>query len=87
MVSGSKGATRARNSRPARLPRQKEYKKGQCTGEKAQGSLTHEEELTGLEEERQAALEMAQEEDEKAEESSEAAQEVDALVSIQGGMG
>jgi len=53
----------------------------------ALGSLTHEEKLTGLEEARQAALEMAQEEDEKAEESPEAAQEVDALVSIQGGMG
>jgi len=38
-----------------------------------QGSLTHEEELTGLEETRQTALEMAQEEDEKAEESPEAA--------------
>jgi len=37
----------------------------------AQGSLTHETELKSLEEERQAALEMAQEEDEKAKESPE----------------
>jgi len=37
----------------------------------AQGSLTHETELKSLEEKRQTALEMAQEEDEKAKESPE----------------
>ncbi len=56
---------------------QKEYKKEQCTAEARKGSLTDEEELKGLEEARQAALEVAQEEDEKAEESPEAPQEVD----------
>jgi hypothetical protein len=39
--------------------------------QKAQGSLTHETELTSLEEAWKAALEVAQEEDEKAKESSE----------------
>ena len=43
----------------------------------AQGSLTtHEEKLQSLEEERQAALEVAQEEDAQKEEGSEAAEEV-----------
>ena len=55
---------------------QKEYKKEQCTAGARIGSLTDEEELKGLEETRQAALEMAQEEDEKAKESPEAPQEV-----------
>jgi len=55
------------------LPLQKAYKKERCTGRRTQGSLTHEEELKGLEEARQAAMEVAQEEDEKAEESPEAA--------------
>ncbi len=45
-------------------------------GRSAQGSLTDEEELEGLEETRQTALEVAQEEDEKAEESPEAPEEV-----------
>jgi len=40
-------------------------------GQKTQGSLTHETELKSLEEARKAALEVAQEEDEKAEESPE----------------
>ncbi len=49
-------------------------------------SLTDEEELKGLEEARQAALEMAQEEDEKAEESPEAPQEVGLSASDQLGV-
>jgi hypothetical protein len=40
-------------------------------GQNTQGSLTHETELKSLEETREAALEMAQEEDEKPEESPE----------------
>jgi hypothetical protein len=56
-------------------------------GQKAQGSLTHETELTSLEETREAALEMAQEEDAKAEESSEDAQEVDSPVQTTWGYG
>ena len=64
---------------------QKEYKKERCTAERAR-SLTDEEELKGLEETRQAALEMAQEEDEKAEESPEAPQEVGPSASKQLGV-
>ena len=41
-----------------------------------QGSLTNEEKLESLEEARKAALEMAQEKDEKAKEGSEAPEEV-----------
>jgi hypothetical protein len=44
-------------------------------------SLTDEEELTCLEEARQAAMEVAQEEDEETEESSEAEEEVGSLAS------
>ncbi len=56
-------------------------------GQKTQGSLTHETELKSLEEARKAALEMAQEEDEKAEESPEDAQEVDSLMQTTWGYG
>jgi len=44
------------------------------------GSLTHEEKLQSLEEARKAALEVAQEEDEKAKASSEDAKEVGSLI-------
>jgi hypothetical protein len=56
-------------------------------GQKAQGSLTHETELKSLEETREAALEMAQEEDAKAEESPEDAEEVGSLVQTTWGYG
>ena len=57
-------------------------------GHRPNGSLTHEEKLQSLEETRQAALEVAQEEDEKEKEGSEAAEEVDSLMpNTSGGMG
>jgi len=49
-------------------------------GHRPIGSLTHEEKLQSVEEARQAALEVAQEEDEKAKASSEDAQEVGFLI-------
>lgn len=55
--------------------------------QKTQGSLTDEEELTCLEEARQTAMEVAQEEDEETEESSEAEEEVGSRVQTTGGMG
>lgn len=76
MVSGSKGVRDARKSRPARSAHQKTYKRGALYAQKTRGSLTHEEELTCLEEARQTAMEVAQEEDEETEESSEAEEEV-----------
>ena len=48
-------------------------------GRERNRSLTDEEELEGLEEAREAALEVAQEEDEKAKESPEAPEEVGTL--------
>jgi hypothetical protein len=59
----------------------KDILKGSYVPQDAQGSLTHEEKLKGLEEERQAALEMAQEEDETEKEGPEAEEEVGAPLS------
>jgi hypothetical protein len=56
-------------------------------GHRPIGSLTHEEKLQSVEETRQAALEVAQEEDEKAKASSEDAKEVGSLIQTPWGYG
>ena len=71
--------------RPA-MASKRHIKRERCTPN-GKGSLTHEEKLKSLEETRQAALEVAQEEDEKKEEGSEAAEEVDSLMPTTRGYG
>jgi hypothetical protein len=76
VVSGSKGASGRPKVPTGPLRPAKAYKKEAMYAKRANRSLTDEEELKGLEEERQAALEVAQEEDEETEEGSEAQEEV-----------
>ena len=57
-------------------PIKRHIKRKRCTAKQSQRSLTHEEKFSSVEEAREAALEVAQEEDEKAQESSEAEEEV-----------